>query len=44
MLEFDGTDIVVHGEQAEKFFSRYYDHRGYFLLYAFCVRHLLVSI
>lgn len=43
VLDFDGTDIPVHGEQPGKFFNRYYDHHCYFPLYVFCGRHLLVS-
>jgi len=37
MLNFDGTDIQVRGDQRGKFFSRYYDHY-YFSLYVFCGR------
>jgi len=37
MLNFDGTDIQVRGDQPGKFFSRYYDHH-YFPLYVFCGR------
>ena len=33
VLDFDGTDIPVHGEQPGKFFNRYYDHHCYFPLY-----------
>lgn len=43
VLDFDGTDIPVHGDQPGKFFNRYYDHHCYFPLYVFCGRHLLVS-
>ncbi|UDL05817.1 IS1380 family transposase [Marinobacter sp. CA1] len=43
VLDFDGTDIPVHGEQPGKFFNGYYDHHCYFPLYVFCGRHLLVS-
>jgi len=43
VLDFDGTDIPVHGDQPSKFFNGYYDHHCYFPLYVFCGRHLLVS-
>lgn len=43
VLDFDGTDIPVHGNQPGKFFNGYYDHHCYFPLYVFCGRHLLVS-
>jgi len=43
VLDFDGTNIPVHGDQPGKFFNRYYDHHCYFPLYVFCGRHLLVS-
>ena len=42
VLDFDGTDIPVHGDQPGKFFNGYYDHHCYFPLYVFCGRHLLV--
>jgi len=43
VLDFDGTDIPVHGDQPGKFFNCYYDHHCYFPLYVFYGRHLLVS-
>lgn len=43
VLDFDGTDVPVHGDQPGKFFNAYYDHHCYFPLYVFCGRHLLVS-
>ena len=43
VLDFDGTDIPVHGDQPGKFFNGYYYHHCYFPLYVFCGRHLLVS-
>lgn len=43
VLDFDGADIPVHGDQPGRFFSGYYDHHCYFPLYVFCGRHLLVS-
>lgn len=39
VLDFDGTDIPVHGDQPGKFFNAYYDHHCYFPLYVFCGRH-----
>ena len=42
VLDFDGIDIPVHGDQPGKFFNGYYDHHCYFPLYVFCGRHLLV--
>lgn len=43
VLDFDGTDIPLHGDQPGKHFHRYYDHHCYLPLYVFCGRHLLVS-
>lgn len=43
VLEFDGNDILVHGEQPGKFFNGYYDYHCYFPLYVFGGRHLMVS-
>lgn len=43
VLDFDGTDIPVHGDQPGKHFNAYYDHHCYLPLYVFCGRHLLVS-
>ena len=43
VLDFDGTDIPVHGDQPGKYFNAYYDHHCYLPLYVFCGRHLLVS-
>ena len=43
VLDFDGTDIALHGDQPDKHFHRYYDHHCYLPLYVFCGRHLLVS-
>jgi len=43
ILDFDGTDIPLHGDQPDKHFHRYYDHHCYRPLYVFCGRHLLVS-
>lgn len=43
VLDFDGTDVPVHGDQPGKFLNAYYDHHCYFPLYVFCGRDLLVS-
>ena len=43
VLDFDATDIELHGNQQGKFFNGYYDHYCYLPLYVFCGRHLLVS-
>lgn len=43
VLDFDATDIQLHGGQEGRFFNGYYDHYCYLPLYVFCGRHLLVS-
>lgn len=43
ILDFDATDIPVHGEQEQRFFHGYYDSYCFLPLYVFCGRHLLVS-
>ncbi|WP_444959608.1 IS1380 family transposase [Microbulbifer sp. VVAC002] len=43
ILDFDATDIPVHGEQEQRFFHGYYDSYCFMPLYVFCGRHLLVS-
>jgi hypothetical protein len=43
VLDSDGTDVPVHGDQPGKFLNAYYDHHCCFPLYGFCGRHLLVS-
>lgn len=43
VLDFDATDIPLHGDQPEKFFHGYYDHYCYLPLYAFCGRFPLVA-
>ncbi len=43
ILDFDATDIAVHGKQEKRFFHGYYDHYCFLPLYVFCGRHLLVS-
>ena len=36
ILDFDATDIPIHGEQQQRFFHGYYDHYCYLPLYVFC--------
>ena len=43
VLDFDATDVALHGEQEGRFFHGYYDHYCYLPLYVFCGRHLLVA-
>jgi len=43
ILDFDATDIPVHGNQEGRFFHGYYDHYCFLPLYVFCGRHPLVS-
>lgn len=43
VLDFDATDIPLHGDQPEKFFHGYYDHYCYLPLYCFCGRFPLVA-
>lgn len=43
VLDFDATDIPLHGDQPEKFFHGYYDHYCYLPLYVFCGRFPLVA-
>lgn len=42
VLDFDSTDVPVHGDQEGRFFHGYYDHYCFLPLYVFCGRHLLV--
>ena len=35
VLDFDATDIPIHGEQQRRFFHGYYDHYCYLPLYVF---------
>ena len=43
VLDFDATDVALHGDQEGRFFHGYYDHYCYLPLYVFCGRHLLVA-
>jgi hypothetical protein len=42
-LDFDPTDVVVHGDQEHRFFHGYYDHYCFLPLYVFCGHQLLVA-
>jgi hypothetical protein len=41
ILDFDATDIPLHGEQERRFFHGYYDHYCYLPLYVFSGDYLL---
>lgn len=43
ILDFDPTDVPVHGEQEHRFFHGYYDHYCFLPLYVFCGPQLLVA-
>ena len=43
ILDFDATDIPLHGDQESKFFHGYYDHYCYLPLYVFSGEHLLAA-
>lgn len=43
ILDFDATDIPVHGQQEGRFFHGYYDHYCFLPLYVFCGDQLLAS-
>ena len=43
ILDFDGTDTPVHGNQEGRFFHGYYDCHCYLPLYVFCGDQLLVA-
>jgi len=43
VLDFDATDIPVHGEQEGRHFHAYYDHYCFLPLQVFCGEHLLVN-
>jgi hypothetical protein len=40
VLDFDATDVPIHGHQEGRFFHGYYDCYCYLPLYVFCGRHL----
>ncbi len=43
VLDFDSTDIEIHGNQEGRFFHGYYDHYCFLPLYVFCGNHLLCA-
>jgi Transposase DDE domain group 1 len=43
VLDFDATDVPVHGHQEGRFFHGYYDHHCFLPLYVFCGEHLLIA-
>jgi len=43
ILDFDGTDVPVHGKQEGRFFHGYYDCYCFLPLYVFCGDQLLVA-
>lgn len=43
VLDFDGTDDLVHGNQVGKFFHGYYGNYCFLPLYVFCGKQLLVA-
>lgn len=43
ILDFDATDIPIHGNQEGKAFHGYYDHDCFLPLHVFCGEKLLVS-
>ena len=43
VLDFDPTDLPVHGQQARRFFHGFYGHYCFLPLYVFCGSQLLVA-
>jgi hypothetical protein len=43
VLDFDPTDLPVHGQQERRFFHGFYDHYCFLPLYVFCGSRLLVA-
>ena len=43
ILDFDGTDDQVHGNQVEGLYHGYYRNQCFLPLYIFCGQHLLVA-
>lgn len=43
ILDFDATDITVHGMQEDRWFNGYYKDYCYLPLYVFCDDHLLAA-
>jgi hypothetical protein len=43
VLDFDATDVPLHGQQEQRFFHGYYDSYCYLPLYVFCGQQLLCA-
>lgn len=43
ILDYDGTDDTVHGNQAQRYFNGFYDSYCFLPLYIFCGSQLVVS-
>jgi len=43
VLDFDATDVSVHGHQVGRFFHGYYDQYCFLPLYVFCGDHVLAA-
>jgi hypothetical protein len=43
ILDFDGTDDLIHGDQPGAVFHGYYDHHCFLPLYVFCADKLLAA-
>lgn len=43
VLDLDGSDDPLHGDQLGKFFNGYYRHYCYYPLFIFCGKHLLTA-
>jgi hypothetical protein len=43
VLDFDASDIPIHGHQEGRFFHGYYDHHCFLPLYVFCGDQLLAA-
>ena len=43
VLDFDASDIQLHGKQEGRFYHGYYGHYCYLPLYVFCGEHLLLA-
>ncbi len=44
ILDFDASDIPLHGEQENRQFHGYYNHHCYLPLYVYCGKHLLCCL
>src|SRR5262249_34861871 len=43
VLDFDASDVPIHGHQEGRFFHGYYDHHCFLPLYVFCGAQLLAA-